>query len=531
MKKVSALVVLVASALTLFAVTRSQAQTLPLLAVGTLSPSTGDLSGLPGPLENGVAGNLLGGLGSALTYASGNTFLALPDRGPNAVVYPAPPATANKIDNTVSYVNRFHTITMNLVRNTSGSGLPFILTPTLTKTTLLYSKTALSYGPGGAAAGNNYLGNPIPPGAPSIDTLSKFYFTGRSDNFDPAQNSGYPNDARYDTEGLRISNDGRHVYISDEYGPYVYEFDRSTGQRTRSFQLPERLFVPVPSAMGKSEINTGKTPIAADTFGRVANKGMEGLALTPDGRTLVGIVQNALIQDAGSAPNLLRVVVMDIECGCTTHQYGYVLTHGSGVSEMVAINDHQFFVDERDGNGREGSGDDIGPSNAAVVKQLFMIDLDHATDISFLDNDVVGTPNYASDLAKAMQDALPKKPLFVDVVASLTAPSLGPNAFDPTLIPAKIEGVSFGPDIREEDCTPEVWERFWRDHRRHDDYRDRDKVIHTLWIANDNDFLPMVFDSTGKIQEANPNQFFVFGFSDEDIPGFVPQQFERESRW
>ena len=524
MKKARALAVLTAAVLALFAASRSQAQTLPLLAVGSLSGSSTDASGLSAPLENGVAGNLLGGMGSALTYASGNTFLALPDRGPNAVSY-----DANKIDSTVSYINRFHTLTMNLVRNTSGTGLPFILTPILTKTTLLYSKTPLVYGTG-AGEGNDFFGHPLGSGAPSINTSSKFYFTGRSDNFDPGQSSSDTNDARYDTEGMRLSNDGRHVYISDEYGPYVYEFDRSTGQRTRAFQLPARLFVPVPSAMGKSEINTGKTPIPADSFGRVANKGMEGLAITPDGRTLVGIIQNALIQDAGGAPNLLRVVVMDVECGCTTHQYGYVLTHGSGVSEMVAINDHQFLVDERDGNGREGSGDDIGPSNAAVVKQLFMIDLKDATDIGYLDNDVVGSPNYTADLAKAMQDALPKKPLLIDVVASLTAPSLGGNAFDPTLIPAKIEGVTFGPDIREEDCRPEVWERFWREHGSKDDYR-RDKVIHTLWIANDNDFLPMVFDATGKVQEANPNQFFVFGFSDEDIPGFVPQEFGRESRW
>jgi hypothetical protein len=47
----------------------------------------------------------------------------------------------------------------------------------------------------------------------------------------------------------------------------------------------------------------------------VANKGMEGLAITPDGRTLVGIMQNALIQDAndgGAATKLLRIVTIDI---------------------------------------------------------------------------------------------------------------------------------------------------------------------------------------------------------------------------
>jgi len=68
---------------------------------------------------------LLGGLGSAITYVNGDTFLALPDRRPNAVSYNA------ARDDTVSYINRFHTIQMTLEPNNSGSGLPFTLTPVL----------------------------------------------------------------------------------------------------------------------------------------------------------------------------------------------------------------------------------------------------------------------------------------------------------------------------------------------------------------------------------------------------------------
>jgi len=46
-------------------------------------------------------------------------------------------------------------------------------------------------------------------------------------------------------------------------------------------------------------------------------------------------------------------------------------------------------------------------------------------------------------------------------------------------------------------------------------------TVHTLWVANDNDFLQ---DLNGP--NTNPNQFFVFGFTDAVLGGseFVPQQ-------
>ena len=79
---------------------------------------------------------------------------------------------------------------------------------------------------------------------------------------------------------------------------------------------------------------------------------MEGLAISPDGRTLFGIMQNALIQDHGLSPGTTdrlglnnRIVKIDLLTG-ETHEYVYVLdaiNRGQGVSEILAINDHEFL--------------------------------------------------------------------------------------------------------------------------------------------------------------------------------------------
>jgi len=461
-------IVFIACTFALFALT-SQAQ-VQLLAVGSLDRSRAgvltDLSGLNYTLENGAPANMLGGFGSAITYAGGSAFIALPDRGPNAVPFDS------NIDDTDSYINRFHTVNMELSPK-NGSGLPFTLTPSLRSTTLLWNPTALVYG-----AGDTIVGS----GAPALNDASHFYFTGRSDNFDSSQNSGNPNNARFDTEGIRLSDDGLKVYVSDEYGPYVYEFDRLTGQRLRSFQFPACdpvtfigcFFVTNLSSMGSVEIS-------GNTFGRVANKGMEGLAITADGKTLVGIMQNALIQDAAvkGGKSLLRIVTFDIATGAATHQYGYKLTTGSGVSEILALSNHELLVDERDGNGR-------GNGNDAVIKQFFKIDLNGATDVSNMDAATVLTSN-----------AVVSKSLFLNLVDLLTS-----NGIAASNIPAKIEGISFGPDVKQGKIN-----------------------VHTLWIANDNDFLPTVPDAGGN-QLPNPNQFFVVGFTNAALGGstYAPQQ-------
>jgi Esterase-like activity of phytase/Collagen triple helix repeat (20 copies) len=422
-----------------------------LIATATLDQPS-DLSGLTDTLENGMSNGVLGGIGSGLAWAGGTTFVGVPDRGPNATAY----ANGNLDDNTTSYISRLETLDLRLEAVPSG-GLPFTLTPSLTRTTLLYSTTPLVYG---ATAG-------LPSGVPVANTASRSYFTGRSDAFGAAPLlSTNPSFGRFDPEGIRVANDGLSVFVVDEYGPYVYQFDRFTGARLRTFTLPDRFAITNLSAVGATEIS-------GNTQGRVTNKGAEGLAITPDGRTLVVLVQSPLIQDGGDGGRANRIVTIDIATGAM-HEYCYDNKIGSKAynsSEILALNDHQFIIDTRDGKG-------LGDGSTAVIKQLWSIDVAGAEDVS-------GLSGESALLARA----LPKK-LFLDLVAALTGAGV-----PATQIPAKIEGLAFGPDV----------------------------VIggvlnHTLYVANDNDFVPAV---------AGPNRWYVFAFSDGDLAGnglsFVPQ--------
>jgi len=166
----------------------------------------------------------------------------------------------------------------------------------------------------------------------------------------PADENGY------DSEGLVAPADGT-FWVSDEYGPFITHFD----------------------AHGKAieRLSPYDGSLPAELANRVPNKGMEGLTVTPDGRTLVGIMQSALQQPdlTGKPGNVapVRIVTYDLRTHAT-HEYLYLLDdpkdNGGAVSEITALNATTFLVDERDGDFEPGA-----------YKRLFRISLDGATDV------------------------------------------------------------------------------------------------------------------------------------------------------
>jgi predicted extracellular nuclease len=161
----------------------------------------------------------------------------------------------------------------------------------------------------------------------------------------------------YDSEGLVALADGT-FWVSDEYGPFITHFD-ATGRQ-----------------IGRLSPFDGSLPL--ELAARLANRGMEGLAITPDGTTLVGMMQSALQQTdlAGfDAKKLtpLRIVTYRL-ADAAVHEYLYLLDNPiatkTAVSEIAALSNTTFLVDERDGNFPPGA-----------YKKLFAIDLTGATDV------------------------------------------------------------------------------------------------------------------------------------------------------
>ncbi|WP_218136715.1 esterase-like activity of phytase family protein [Actinacidiphila guanduensis] len=174
----------------------------------------------------------------------------------------------------------------------------------------------------------------------------------------------------YDSEGLVALPDGT-FWVSDEYGPYLTHFDANgyeLGRLTPYRNSPDNAYHTI----------LGYLP--AEFADRLKNKGMEGLTVTPDGSTLVGLMQSALQQpDLGpKASNVAptRILTIDLHT-LKTKQYLYLLDDpddtGDANSEITALSDTKFLVDERDGN-----------FEPFAKKTLYEVDTNGATDVSNL---------------------------------------------------------------------------------------------------------------------------------------------------
>jgi hypothetical protein len=410
--------VLAASLLTPFCTVFATAPPgIELVATGYIPGNLLDKSGLEGVIcQDGTPTNcvpkaVFGGLGSDLTYTGHDSvFIAAPDRGPFDGLTDVP------------FLDRVHFLHM-----TTDLGSKQVST-VLLDTRFLKNEFGQQFL---GAAGAFDLDNPL-------GTL------------------------RLDPEGIRVSPTGT-FYISDEYGPYIFEFDRQ-GHLVRRIDLPGTFAIAHPSSNPTAELTD-------NTSGRQANRGMEGLAISPDGTTLYGIMQNALLQDGALTPGTTdraglnnRIVKIDVATG-ETHEYVYRIeaaNRGQGVSEILAINDHEFLVLERDNRSWLAA-----EPQAPTRKWIYRIDLTDATDVS-------GMTLPSGTLPEGIQ------PVHKDLFINLLDPDFGLQNNDARAIAEKIEGLAWGPDLPD--------------------------GRHLLYVISDNDLVPTL-----------STQIFAFAIDDTNL--------------
>ena len=211
----------------------------------------------------------------------------------------------------------------------------------------------------------------------------------------PELPQGFNGKLALDAEGIVRLPDGSWA-ISDEYGPSIYRFS------------PQGEFLgALPVAASVRPIRAGVTdyssnnptvgqpaPVPANpTAGRQNNQGFEGLALSPDGKTLIVALQSAARQDLSTSAvaatrRNIRVFTYDLSDMANiviTGEYVVQLptfTSASGAtlvaaqSELLALSDTQLLILPRDSGAGRGFG-----TAASRYRQVDVIDLAGATNV------------------------------------------------------------------------------------------------------------------------------------------------------
>lgn len=189
--------------------------------------------------------------------------------------------------------------------------------------------------------------------------------------YDEVTNPVKLDDYGLDGEGLVALRDGS-FWVSDEYGPHMVHYNAEGVEidRINAFANDARSVIKLP----------------AEFANRRANRGMEGLAITPDEKTLVGIMQSTIYNPSSAVKdlNVTRIVTVNLENG-TVGQYLYEQEKNQNSnSEIVAISNTEFLVLERDGaflNGGPKGPDAVTPD---AQKTVYRIDLTTGTNLESL---------------------------------------------------------------------------------------------------------------------------------------------------
>src|SRR5262245_425823 len=169
--------------------------------------------------------------------------------------------------------------------------------------------------------------------------------------------------ADFDIESIREAHDGT-LWFGDEFGPFLIHTDSNGKVIDTPFPLPG--------------VKSPQNPfLGTGTPNLASSKGFEGMAITPNGKTLFPLLEGPLTTDTDRR----RLIINEFDLGTksyTGRQWYYQLDAntetGQSIGDMTEVNDHQFLVIERDNF--QGS--------AAAYKKIFLIDFDRVTGDGFL---------------------------------------------------------------------------------------------------------------------------------------------------
>jgi len=168
-----------------------------------------------------------------------------------------------------------------------------------------------------------------------------------------------------DTEGIDIDrNDPRHLWICDEYGPFIAKIDGYTGRIIKKYAPGQDL----PMIVSK----------------RQPNRGFEGIAVTPSGKVLAAIQSTCDVDGEirKSRATFIRLLLLDPATG-EVRQFAYphnrddyTLSRDAKIGDLHAVSDTKFILIER---GKCADGKTRIP--------FYLIDIEGATDITSIKAD------------------------------------------------------------------------------------------------------------------------------------------------
>ena len=364
-------------------------------------------------LENGaIPGTLFevrnGGYGSDMVKhpTIANQFYALTDRGPNATytgdqgkgkVFPNPDYTPRIGLFELQANGDVKKLKDILLKDTSGNDI-----------------TGL---PNSSALG----GTGETPYAINDDGTVEVIREDMTQPFNETSNPIKLDDFGLDGEGLVALSDGT-FWVSDEYGPHMVHFNAEGVEigRINAFAADTR--------------NTFTLP--AEFANRRANRGMEGLAVTPDEKTLVGIMQSTMYNPGSSVKNLniVRIVTVNTETGATSQYLYQQEKNQNSQSGIFAVSDTKFVVIERDGK--------FFNDDPEAMKRLYVIDLANATDLETFAEDATWVQDAELGLTKNGQTL--EEVVLNEGWEGLTNAGISP--VDKTLLADLVEEVSYPHD-------------------------------------------------------------------------------------